>query len=106
MSGNEFYVNYITRAYSALINSQIAGTQTKESALFDEEAEEGFWERRAKRHKKYLEQQQELDDKRKIMKRVYQEAAMRRGDYKDMFNGDGFVQMLNLANLLPVNEEK
>lgn len=78
----------------------------KGSALFDEEAEEGFWKRRAKRHKKYLEQQQELDDKRKIMKRVYQEAAMRRGDYKDMFNGDGFVQMLNLANFLHVNEEK
>lgn len=78
----------------------------KGSALFDEEADEGFWERRAKRHKKYLEQQKESDDKKRIMKRVYQEAAMRRGDYKNMFHENGFVPMLSLINLLSVEEEK
>lgn len=77
----------------------------KGSVLFDEEAEDCFWERRAKRHKKYLKQQQELDDKKKVMKRVYQEAAMRRGDFKDMFNGEEIAQTLNLATLLFTNEE-
>lgn len=78
----------------------------KGSVLFDEEAEEGFWEKRAKRHKKYLEQQQEIADKKMIMKRVYQEAAMRRGDFKNMFNGEEIAQTLSLADLLLMNEEK
>lgn len=70
------------------------------SALFDKEAEESFWKKRNKRHKEYIKQSQKIADEKKIMKRVYQEAAMRRGDWEDMFNEEGAVSALNLANLL------
>lgn len=72
----------------------------KGSALFDEEAEEGFWVKRAKRLKKYLKQQQEIADENKIMKRIYREAAIRRGDYDSLFDREGMIQTLNPANLL------
>lgn len=78
----------------------------KGSILFDKEAEEGFWKRRSKRHKEYIKQSQEIADEKKIMKRVYQEAAMRRGDWENMFDGEGAALSLNLANLLFTSGKK
>ncbi len=72
----------------------------KGRALFETEAEESFWEKRAKRHKKYIKEQQEIHYQKEIMKRVYREAAIRRGDYENMFDKDGMAQCFNLANLL------
>ena len=77
----------------------------KASSIFDQESEESFWEKRAKRQKKYLKQQQESAEEKAIMKRVYQEAAMRRGDLKDMFIGEEIAQSLSLANLLFIGED-
>ena len=79
------------------------GFQGKESILPDDE--EGFWEKRAKRHKKYIELQQEKADENKIMKRVRQEAALRRGDIERMFDGDGIMETFNLASLLMMTGE-
>lgn len=78
----------------------------KGSALFDEEAEEGFWERRARRNKEYLEQQQESAIREKRAQRAYQEAAIRRGDYRDAFGGQELAGTLNLAALLLNTTEK
>lgn len=76
----------------------------KGRALFETEAEESFWEKRAKRHKKYLKEQQEIHNQKEIMKRVYREEAIRRGDYENMFDKDGMAQCINLANLLLMSD--
>lgn len=72
----------------------------KGRALFETQAQESFWEKRAKRHKKYLKEQQEIHNQKEIMKRVFREEAIRRGDYEHMFDKDGMAQCFNLANLL------
>lgn len=72
----------------------------KGSSVFDAEAEESFWEKRRKRHKKYLKLQQEIADKRKVMEHVYQEAAIRRGDYENMYDFQGITSMLPIAQLM------
>lgn len=84
-------------------DSWYTGFQGKESVLPDEE--EGFWEKRAGRHKKYIELQQEMADKNKIMKRVRQEAALRRGDIEGMFDKDSITETFNLASLLMMTED-
>ncbi len=72
----------------------------KGSALFDDEAEESFWEKRAKRHKKMIELQQDAAKEEKIMGRVLKEAAVRRGDRKGMFAEESLAQYINLSQLL------
>lgn len=77
----------------------------KGRALFETEAEESFWEKRAKRHKKYLKEQQKIHDQEEIMKRVFREQAIRRGDYENMFAKDGMAACFNLANLLLMSDK-
>lgn len=77
----------------------------KGDTIFDQEAEEGFWEKRAKRHKKYLKEQQEIYTQKQIMKRVYREEAVRRGDFEHMFDKDQMAQCFNLANLLLMSDK-
>ena len=77
----------------------------KGSLLFDYEAQESFWERRAKRFRKQIEQQQEREEKKETMQRVRQEAALRRGDTKEMFDSQGIVPMLGIASLLLAPKE-
>lgn len=74
----------------------------KENIL--EEDEETFWERRARKNKEYLDMQQEMDIENHRMRRIFREAAMRRGDYDGMFDNENFSQMLNLAELLLMQE--
>lgn len=69
-------------------------------SLFSDEEEECFWKKRSRRHKEYIKESQKIADEKKIMKRVYQEAAIRRGDWENMFDEGGAVSYLNLANLL------
>ena len=68
--------------------------------LYDEEAEESFWEKRCKRFKKYMKQCQEAAKEKQIQKRVIQEAAIRRGDFDEAVFAEGLVQTLNLGNFL------
>lgn len=77
----------------------------KGSTLFDKESEESFWEKRAKRHKKYLKEQQEAYTQKQIMKRVFREEAMRRGDFEHMFDKDQMAQCFNLANILLMSDK-
>ncbi len=77
----------------------------KGRALFETEAEESFWEKRAKRLKKYLKEQQEIHNQKEIMKRVYREAAIRRGDYDNIFAKDGMAQCFNLASILLMSDK-
>lgn len=74
----------------------------KESIL--EGDEETFWERRARRNKEYLEALEEMDIENHRMRRVFREAAIRKGDYDGMFDNDNFSQMLNLADFLLMQE--
>ena len=68
--------------------------------LYDEEAEESFWEKRCKRFKKYMKQCQEAAKEKQIQKRVIQEAAIRRGDFDEAVFAEGLVQTMNLGNFL------
>ena len=77
----------------------------KGSLIFDDEAEESFWERRAKRFRQQIGQQQEQEEKKETMQRVYQEAALRRGDYEGMFDSPGITPMLGIASLLLAPKE-
>lgn len=72
----------------------------KGSSIFDEESEDSFWEKRAKRHKKYIEMQNEAALEEKIMGRVLKEAAVRRGDYEGMFAEQSMAQSISFARLL------
>lgn len=72
----------------------------KGGILFDEEAEESFWEKRCKRFKKYMKQCQEAAEEKQIQKRVIQEAAIRRGDFDEAAFAEGLVQSINLGMLL------
>lgn len=72
----------------------------KGGSIFDEESEDSFWEKRAKRHKKYIEQQNEAALKEKIMGQVLKEAAVRRGDYEGMFAEQSMAQYISFARLL------
>ena len=69
-------------------------------AIYEKEAEESFWEKRAKRFKKYMKFLQEAEVEEKIMRRVYQEACVRRGDFENMGDYESMAQMLPLAKLL------
>lgn len=69
-------------------------------APYEKEAEESFWEKRRKRHKQYIQEQQEMANEKKIMQRVYQEAAVRRGDYENMFDGQSITPMLSMAKIM------
>lgn len=77
----------------------------KGGILFDEEAEESFWEKRCKRFKKYMKQCQEAAKEKQIQKRVIQEAAIRRGDFDEAALAEGMVETLNLGNLLFLSGE-
>ncbi|MCM1134559.1 MAG: hypothetical protein NC400_03195 [Clostridium sp.] len=72
----------------------------KGSSLFDTEAEDSFWEKRRKRHKKYIKLQQEIADKKKTLEHVYQEAAVRRGDYEHMYDFQGIMPMIPVTRLM------
>ncbi len=74
--------------------------------LYDEEAEESFWEKRCKRFKKYMKQCQEAAKEKQIQKRVIQEAAIRRGDFDEAVFAEGLGQTLNLGNLLFASGEE
>lgn len=72
----------------------------KGSSIFDEESEESFWEKRAKRHRKYMEMLNKEALEEKIMGRVLMEAAVRRGDYEGMFAEQSMAQSISFARLL------
>lgn len=78
----------------------------KGQSLFDMESEESFWEKRRKRHKKYIKLQQEIANEKKTMEHVYQEAAMRRGDYKNMYDFQGITSMLPIARMMLMIDKK
>lgn len=78
----------------------------KGRAIYEKEAEEGFWEKRAKRFKKYMRFLQEAEVEEKILERVYQEAAVRRGDFENMLDYKGLAQMLPMAKLLLTVDRK
>lgn len=69
-------------------------------AIYEKEAEESFWEKRAKRFKKYMKFLQEAEVEEKIMRRVYQEACVRRGDFENMGDYESMAQILPMAKLL------
>lgn len=69
-------------------------------AIYEKEAEESFWEKRSKRFKKYMKFLQEAEVEEKIMRRVYQEACIRRGDFENMGDYEGMAQVLPMAKLL------
>lgn len=69
-------------------------------AIYEKEAEESFWEKRRKRFKKYMRYLQEAEKEEKILERVYQEAAVRRGDFENMGDYKAMAQMLPMAKLL------
>ncbi len=72
----------------------------KGGSIFDEESEESFWEKRAKRHKKYMEMLNKEALEEKIMGQVLKEAAVRRGDYEGMFAEQSMAQSISFARLL------
>lgn len=115
MEDNQFLMNGMTKAYNRYLQSQIAGTQTKGvmgfkdvvnaldgkvNALFEKEDEESFWDKRMKRHKKYMKLYQEADKKEKIMERVFEEAAIRRMDFDGLLDAKGLAQNIDFASLL------
>lgn len=69
-------------------------------AAYEKEAEESFWEKRAKRFRKYMKFLQEAEIEEQIMRRVYQEACVRRGDFENMGDYESLAQMLPIAKLL------
>lgn len=72
----------------------------KGNALFEKESEESFWDKRIKRHKKYMKLQQEAAKKEKIMERVFEEAAIRRMDFDGLLDAKGLAQNIDFASLL------
>lgn len=72
----------------------------KGNALFEKEDEESFWDKRIKRHKKYMKLYQEADKKEKIMERVFKEAAVRRMDFDGLLDAKGLAQNIDFASLL------
>ena len=72
----------------------------KGGSLFETEAEESFWEKRIKRHKKYMEILQKADEKEKIMERVFEEAAIRRQDFDGLLDAKGLAQSIDFTSLL------
>lgn len=74
--------------------------------VFDEEAEESFWEKRCKRFKKYMKECQEAAREKQIMKRVIQEDALRRGDYDKAAMAEGLVQSIDLGALLFTSDKE
>lgn len=69
-------------------------------SLFEQEAEESFWDKRIKRHKKYMKLQQKAVEKEKIMERVFEEAAIRRQDFDGLLDAKGLAQAIDFASLL------
>lgn len=69
-------------------------------AIYEKEAEESFWDKRKKRHKKYMKLQEEAAKKEKIMERVFQEAAIRRQDFDALLDAKGLAQSIDFASLL------
>ncbi len=69
-------------------------------ADYEKEAQESFWEKRSKRFRKYMKFVQEAEIEKQIMRRVYQEACMRRGDFENMGDYEALAQMLPIAKLL------
>lgn len=78
----------------------------KGRAVYEKEAEESFWEKRRKRHKKYIKLQEEMAIEKKILEHVYQEAAVRRGDYENMYDFQGAMPMLPIAKLMLMADKK
>lgn len=78
----------------------------KGRSVYEKEAEESFWENRRKRHKKYIRLQQEMAIEKKILEHVYQEAAIRRGDYENMYDFQGAMPMLPIAKLMLMADKK
>ncbi len=75
-------------------------------SVYEKEAEESFWEKRRKRHKKYMKLQEEMAIEKKILEHVYQEAAVRRGDYEHMYDFQGATPMLPIAKLMLIADKK
>lgn len=75
-------------------------------SVYEKEAEESFWEKRRKRHKKYMKLQEEMAIEKKILEHVYQEAAVRRGDYEHMYDFQGATPMLPIAKLMLMADKK
>lgn len=84
-------------------DSWYTGFQGKSGNPMDEE--ESFWERRMEKQKQYIEQQQERMDETKLMRRIYREAALRRGDIKGMLDADAMTQTFSAADLLSLEGE-
>lgn len=78
----------------------------KGRSIYEKEAEESFWEKRRKRHKQYIRLQQEIAIEKKILQHVYQEAAIRRGDFQNMYDYQGVMPMLPIAKLMLMAEKK
>lgn len=72
----------------------------KGKAIYEDEAEESFWDKRTKRFKRYMKMQQKADEKRKIMQRVFEEAAIRQGDIDGLLDAKGLAQSINFSSLL------
>lgn len=72
----------------------------KGASLFDDGSEESFWEKRMKRHKKYMKIQQKAAEKEAIMERVFMEAAIRRQDFDGMLDAKGLAGAIDFASLL------
>lgn len=101
--------NYVMHRFGATKeeyrgDSFAKGVQGGKKGSILEEDEETFWERRARRNKEFLEAQQEMDLENHRMRRVFREAAIRKGDYEGMFDNETFSQMLGLADLLLMQE--
>ena len=75
-------------------------------SVYEKEAEESFWEKRRKRHKKYMKLQEEMAIEKKILEHVYQEAAVRRGDYENMYDFQGAMPMLPIAKMMLMADKK
>lgn len=69
-------------------------------AIYEKESEESFWDKRIKRHKKYMKICQEAAQKEKIMERVFEEAAIRRQDFDGLLDAKGLAQSIDFTSLL------
>lgn len=47
-----------------------------------------------------MKMQQKADEKRKIMQRVFEEAAIRQGDIDGLLDAKGLAQSINFSSLL------
>lgn len=73
----------------------------RESILEDED-EEGFWERRARITREFLEARHENAVENERLRKRFRQSALNRGDIDGMFDWENFSQTFSIENLLVI----